>query len=305
MSRDADWNAQQAFMAVLEEGSLSGAARRLGLTQPTVRARVAALEHALGAVLFTRSAGGMVPTARARALAGPIAAMARASEAFVRAASADAGEVAGTVRLGVSELVGVAVVPPMLGTLRERHPRLAIELALSNDSAALLEREVDVAVRMHRPSQDALVARRATAIPLGLYARRDYLERRGRPADVEALAEHDLIGPDRSARDLELAARLFPGVAPERFALRTDSHPAHLAAARAGLGIAVVQRPLGEADPDLARVLPELDVATLEVWIATHEDLRAEPRIRAVSDCLVEAFRRYAAGPPGLRGTTS
>lgn len=298
MSREVDWNAQQAFLAVLEEGSLSGAARRLGVTQPTVRARVATLEHALGTVLFTRSVGGMVPSDRARALAGPIGAMARASEAFVRAASADAGEVAGTVRIGVSEFVGTTVLPPMLGPLRERHPRLAIELALSNDSAALLEREVDVAVRMHRPSQGTLVTRRATGIALGLFAHRDYLERRGVPTDLAALAGHDLIGPDRSVRDLELAARLFPGIGRERFAVRTDSHPTCLAAARAGLGIAVVQRPIGEADPALARVLPELDVATLDVWIATHEDLRAVPRIRAVFEHLVEAFRRYGGSRP-------
>ena len=222
--------------------------------------------------------------------------MARASEAFVRAVSADAGEVAGTVRLGVAEFVGIEVLPPMLAGLRERHPRLAIELALSNESAALLEREVDIAVRMHRPQQNALVARRATSIPLGLFARRDYLERRGEPADVAALAAHDMIGPDRSGRDLELAGTLFPGVSPSHFALRTDSHPVHLAAARAGLGIAVVQCPIGNADPVLVRVLPELDVAMLETWIVTHEDLRNVAKVRAVFDHLVDGLRRYGAG---------
>jgi len=292
-SANVTWDDQQAFLAVLEEGSLSGAARLLGVAQPTVRARVEALEQALGAVLFTRSVNGLVPTEQARALADPARAMARASDAFVRAASAPPGEVAGAVRLSVAEFVGVEVLPPMLATLRAAHPRIIVEVSLSNAAADLLEQEVDIAVRMHQPRHEALVAKKVGAIPLSLFAHPDYLARRGTPAGLDDLISHDFIGPDRERADLEFAARMHPGLTRERFVARTDSHPAALAFARAGLGIAVVQRPIGRADPRLTPVLPDFMISRLDTWIVTHGDLRQVPRVRAVFDHLVEAFTVY------------
>lgn len=173
MSYPVDWDDQRAFLLVLETGSLSAAARRLGVAQPTVRARIEALEYALRTVLFTRSARGLVPTEQARALGTSARAMARASDAFVRAASATPGEVAGVVRLSVPEFVGIEVLPPMLGRLRQQHPGLIVELALSNALANLMEQEVDVAVRMSPPRQEALVAKKVASIPLGLFAHLD------------------------------------------------------------------------------------------------------------------------------------
>jgi len=288
------WDDQRAFLAVLEEGSLSAAARRLGLTQPTVRVRLEALEAALKTVLFTRSANGLTPTEQARALGESARAIARASDAFVRAASAPLGEIAGTVRISVSELVGIEVIPSMLATLRTRHPQVVVELALSDAAADLLDQEVDIAVRMHQPRQGALVAKKIGAIPLGFFAHVDYLAMRGEPAGIEDFIEHDFIGPDRVRADLALAVAVHPGLTRGRFIVRTDSHPAQLAAARAGMGIAVVQRPIGNADPTLGAVLPGLTVALLETWIVTHENLLGLPRVRAVYDHLVEAFAIFA-----------
>lgn len=288
------WDDQRAFLAVLEEGSLSGAARRLGVAQPTVRARIEALEHALGAVLFTRSVNGLVPTEQARALADSARAMAKASDAFVRAASAPPGEIAGAVRISVSDFVGVEVLPAMLASLREAYPRIIVEVSLSNASADLLEQEVDIAVRMHPPRHEALVARKVGAIPLALFAHPGYLARRGVPESIDDLLTHDFIGPDRARADLQLAAALLPELPRERFVIRADHHPAQIAFARAGLGIAVVQRPVGQADSRLQPVLPELEVAALDTWIVTHEDLRNVPRVRAVFDHLVTAFTRFA-----------
>lgn len=293
MSSRVTWDDQRAFLAVVEEGSLSGAARRLGVAQPTVRARVEALEQALGAVLFTRSVNGLVPTEQARALADPARVMARASDAFVRAASAPPGEIAGAVRISVSEFVGVEVLPPMLASLREVHPRVIVEVSLSNTAADLMDQEVDIAVRMHQPRHESLVARKIGAIPLGLFAHRDYLDRRGVPSSPDDLASHDFIGPDRARADLQFATAFLPAVTRERFGTRVDSHPAQLACARAGLGIAVIQRPVGRADPVLRPILPELELAALDTWIVTHEDLRNVPRVRAVFDHLVTAFTEY------------
>lgn len=288
--KSPEWDDQRAFLAVIEGGSLSDAARSLGISQPTVRARIAALEKALGSALFTRSVNGMVPTKQAFALADNARAMQRASDAMMRMASAPLDAVAGTVRLSVSEFVGVEVLPPMLASLRLNHPSLRVELVLSNASANLLEQEVDVALRMTEPKQQALVARKVATIPLGLYAHQNYLLGRRAPARVEDLAEHDLIGPDRSQVDLTIAAQFLPGRNLSDFVLRTDSHPAQLAAVRAGLGIAVVLAPVAEKIAGLVRVLPNLQLPQFETWIVTHEDLRNVPRIRALMDHLGGAF---------------
>lgn len=302
MNRRIDWEDQRAFLAVLEGGSLSAAARHLGVAQPTVRARVEALEQALGTTLFTRSVRGLTPTAQARTLGAAARAMAHASDAFARLASAAMDAPAGVVRLSVSDFVGVAVLPAMLAPLRLSHPDLLVELVLSNSTADLLEQEVDIAVRMHPPQQAALVAAKVPSVPLGLFAHRDYLARRGVPATLADLAIHDMIGPDRAPSDLALARHVFPDLDRGRFVVRTDSHPAQLAAIHAGLGIGVVQRPVALADPSLRAVLPDLVVATLDTWIVTHENLRALPRVATLFDHLVAMFRRFAVrSAPDIR----
>ncbi len=287
------WDDQRIFLAVLEEGSLSAAARRLGLSHPTVRSRIETLERQLGTVLFTRSVNGLTPTETAEALREPARAMALASEFFVRQASASGGEASGTVRISVPDFMGIEVIPVMLARLREAHPAIRIELSLSNLPADLLAQEVDLAVRTVAPKQDALVARKVAAIPLGFFASPSYVERRGRPTSLAELAEHDVIGPDRNRSDLAMVERLG-GLARDRLVLRTDSHPAHVAAARAGVGIAVAQVPVGERDPNLVRILPDLDVMVLETWIVTHENLARVPRVRAVFESLVESFREMS-----------
>ena len=216
--------------------------------------------------------------------------MAMASDLFVRQASAAGGEIAGTVRISVPEFIGVEVMPAMLSRLREEHPAIRIELSLSNLPADLLAQEVDVAVRTVAPKQGALVARKVASIPLGFFASHAYVERRGRPESLAALAEHDIIGPDRNRSDLALAERLGLGTARNRLVLRTDSHPAQLAAARAGIGIAVAQVPVGERDPGLVRLLADVDTATLDTFIVTHENLARVARVRAVFDSLVGSF---------------
>lgn len=290
------WDDQRAFLAVLETGSLSAAARRLGLTQPTVRNRIEALEHAVGGALFTRSVNGLVPTDQARELGTHARAMELASDAFLRAASSPPGEIAGTVRLSVSDFIGAVVLPRLLVGLRETHPGLRIEVDLSNTLADMLGQQADIAVRMDPPRQDALVAKHVGAIPLGFYAHRDYVARRGSPADLAELASHDLIGPDRDRANLAFVKSLAPDLARNAFVFRTDSHPAAFAAVRAGLGIGVVQRPVAALEPDLVPIMPDFDVAELPTWIVTHEDLRRVPRVRAVFDHLVKAFGNYCAG---------
>ena len=297
MKQTINWDDQRIFLAVLEQGSLSGAARRLGLSHPTVRSRIEALEADLGTVLFTRSMTGLTPTEAAEALREPAHAMAIASDVFMRRASAPFGEIAGIVRLSVPEFMGIEVIPAMLETLRVSHPAIRIELSLSNQRADLLSQEVDLAVRTVAPDQQALLARKVATIPLGMFASHAYVARRGRPETLEDLANHDMIGPDRDPLDLEFARRLGLTFALNRMVLRTDSHPAQIAAARAGVGIAVAQVPLCEADQRLVRILPDYAPVQMGTWIVTHENLARVPRVRAAFDTLVAGFHAMMRKP--------
>lgn len=294
MSHEPSWDLYRTFGAVMREGSLSGAARALGLTQPTAARHVEALEQALGAQLFLRTQRGLSPTEAARGLQPYAETLAATSAALLRAAAPRAGAVTGTVRISASEIVGVEHLPPILAGLRRAHPGLQLELVLSNAVDDLLGRRVDLAVRMVEPLQQALTVRRVGAVEVGLYATRDYLARRGEPRAMADLADHDLIGFDEPTPAIRALSERFPTLRREAFALRADSHLAQLAALRAGFGIGFCQVPVALRDPGLVRVLGAAVRIDLGIWIAMHEDLRGTPSCRATFDALVAGLSRLA-----------
>ncbi|MES2449377.1 MAG: LysR family transcriptional regulator [Pseudomonadota bacterium] len=289
-----DWERQRAFLAVLREGSLSAAARALSVAQPTVRRRIEELEAMLGTPLFTRSSGGLTATEAALALREHAEAMGMAADAFVRAGSAGAREIAGTVRVSASEVVAVEVLPPMLAVLRRLHPALVIELSPSNRNEDMLRREADIAIRMVRPTQNALVARRIGAVPLGLHARAEYLAAHGTPKTFEEVRAIGIIGVEHDNPVLRsLQARYALSFAD--FIFRTDSDLAQLAAIRAGIGIGICQVPLAARDPRLVRVLPDAFDIDLDTWVVMHEDMRGVARIKVTFDHLAEGLIDYLA----------
>ena len=290
MKSEPDWNLYRTFLAVAKERSLSGAARSLGLTQPTVARHIEALEEALGANLFLRSQRGLAPTEAALDLKPYAETLASTAAALLRTATGRSGEVHGSVRITASEVVGVEHLPPILTRLRQRHPGLVIELVLSNALDDLLQRQADIAVRMVEPTQEALIARRLPPVVLGLHARRSYLERRGTPTAIGDLANHDLIGFDQETPAIRAIAARFPALDRSAFALRADSDLAQLAAIRAGFGIGVCQVQVARRDPDLLRVLPDAVAINLPVWIVMHEDLKTSARCRAVFDAMVDGL---------------
>jgi DNA-binding transcriptional LysR family regulator len=293
MADDPNWDLYRTFLAVLEERTLSGAARALGLAQPTIGRHIEALERALGFALFTRSQHGLAPTAGAQRLKPYAEALASTAAALLRVASSEAGEARGAVRVTASEVIGAEVLPAILAPLRETHRELSIELVLSNRIENLLNREADIAVRMVRPEQEALVARHIGAIPLGLFARQDYLQRHGVPQSLDELAAHTLIGFDRDASSVRAIAAQIGPIDRDVFALRTDNQLAHLAAIRAGFGVGVCQIGLAERDSRLIRVLSDQFEVCLDAWLAMHEDLKETRRCRVVFDALVEGLREY------------
>jgi DNA-binding transcriptional LysR family regulator len=294
MEATPDWDLYRSFLAVMDAGSLSGAARQLNIAQPTVGRHVEALEAALGgAPLFTRSPGGLRPTETARALEPHARAMAVAADALIRTASGEADSVRGSVRVTASEVMGAEVLPAILTDFRETHPQVSIEMVLSNKPEDLLRRESDIAVRMVRPTQEALLARRVGSAWVGLFAHRRYVERHGAP-DTLWDEGHNAIGFDREPSDSRITRALNIELTRDFFDFRSDSDLAQLAALRAGFGIGVAQIGIAARQPDLVRILPDAFAPELPVWIVMHEDLRTTPRCRAVFDALAEALAREA-----------
>jgi DNA-binding transcriptional LysR family regulator len=283
------WDLYRTFLAAMEERSLSGAARLLGLTQPTASRHVQQLEEALGLPLFTRSPSGLHPTAEATALLPHARAMARAADAMLRAAAGE-GEARGVVRITASEVIGAEILPELLASFREEHPGVVLELGLSNRVEDLLEREADLAVRTARPTQAALLSRQVGTVILGLHAHRRYLQRHGVPTTLSALEGHALIGYDRETPFIHTMRARGLALDREQFVLRTDSDLAQLAAIRAGLGIGICQAGLAARDPELVRVLADPISFPLEVWLVTHEDLRGSQRIRLLLEHLARRW---------------
>ncbi|WP_455286628.1 LysR family transcriptional regulator [Cupriavidus necator] len=296
LSSEPNWEWYRTFLHVLETGSLSAAGRAMGLTQPTVGRHIDGLESALGLKLFTRSFDGFAPTDAAHELRPYAAGIAATAAAMRRVASSHGSGVRGTVRLSASEVIGVEVLPPILTTLRHAHPELEIELVLSNKVDDLLRREADIAVRMFRPEQEALVAQRVGGIELGLHAHESYLATHGVPNSLENLSGFALVGFDQENAFIRRLREQFPAFSRDRLAFRADSDLAQLGAIRAGFGIGVCQSALAARDKRLVRVLHNQFSVTMDTWVAMHEDLSGNARCAITFAALAAGLRGYVQG---------
>lgn len=292
---EPSWDLYRSFLYVYREGTLSAAARALGTTQPTVGRHIDALEASLGVKLFTRTLDGLKPTEAAGTLSDSVEAMASLSKSMVRAISAATEEQAGTVRITASETIGVEVLPRILAQLQAAHPLIAIELALSNRNEDLIHGAADIAVRMVRPQQSSLVAKRLGTVKLGLFAHRDYLKLRGTPQTIAELAGHSLIGFDRNLQFLEIVRGWGFDATRESFSFRSDSDHAQAAALLAGAGIGISQIGIARRTPELKHVLQDDVNVSLEMWLAVHRDLRHNKRIKTVYDFLARELSAYTA----------
>jgi DNA-binding transcriptional LysR family regulator len=292
------WELYRSFLAVVRERSLSGAARSLSLTQPTIGRHVDALEAALGVSLFTRSQSGLRPTAGAAALVPFAEAMESAADALQRVASGEAEEERGAVRITASEMIGAEVLPPCLAAFREAHPRIAVELVLANRAEDLLRREADVAVRMVRPTQSALVARKIGVLHIGLHAHPRYAKSHGLPATLAELREHPLIGFDKAPSVRGRIPKVGMEFSRDLFSFRCDSDLGQYAALRAGFGIGWCQVGLAKRDR-LVPVLPDAVRFDLDVWVVMHRDLKSSRRVRLLFDHVAAHLETYVASSQG------
>ena len=291
---DPTWDLYQSLHAVLQAGSLSAASRSRGLTQPTIGRHIETLEQQLGAPLFLRSPRGLTPTDLAVSLKAHLEEMHAAASAAARDASGSADSEKGSIRIAASLIVGVEVLPQILAGFMEQHPDIAIELVLSNKIEDLSRRDADIAVRMARPTQGALVARKIGMLGVGFYATQGYIDRRGMPQSMEDLENHVLCGFDRERPPLEALTQIeFPRpITRDVFAFRTDNDPAQIAAVRAGMGIGGIQHQIARRD-GLVPVLANAFSFELECWIAMHENLKGSRRMRLMFDHLGAGFAEY------------
>jgi DNA-binding transcriptional LysR family regulator len=285
-----DWSLMRSFLAVIERGSLLAAARYLGVSQPTLGRHVAELERQLGTVLFERTGRGLVATSAARSIADQARAMADNAEAIGRTLTGQSQQLSGSVRITASQTVATYLLPPLLAAFREHEAGIAVDVIASNAVSNLLRREADIAVRMVRPAQSSLVARRVGVVQIGAYARKDYLRRRGVPRKPGDLVHHDLIGLDRDDSIIRSFAALGQPIERNSFVFRSDDHVVLWQALCAGFGIGFAATWLADREPSLERVLLELPMPTLPVWLAVHREIRSSARIRVLYDFLAEAI---------------
>lgn len=291
-----DWNLLRSFLAVAETGSLTAAAARLGMSQPSIGRHIAELERLLDTQLFRRGPRGQQLSERARDLMGEVRCMGEAADAFSRIALGQDPGLAGAVRITASEVIGALVLPRIIAGMRRDEPSIEIEIVASNSVGNLLRRDADIAIRMVRPHQLDLVIRHVADIPLVTCASSSYFARAGKPQCLDDLAAHDLIGYDRSNDIIDGFAKA--GVKLERasFKLRSDNHLVLWEALRAGAGLGFAQAPLVAMTAGLETCFEGMPLPRLETYLALHGDLRHSPRIRYVTDYLHEALRAYANG---------
>jgi len=286
---EPDWALLRVFLEVAGTGSLSRAASALGSSQPTLSRQIAQLEAQLGHALFERSTRGVRLTDAGEALRVPAERMREHAQQFALVAAGRSQTLAGTVRVTASEMVSSYLLPELLRRLRDKHPEIQIELVASNAVENLLERDADIALRMVRPKQSALVARRLADQPLGFYAHRAYLQAHGKPSEANMFA-HQWVGYDRSDQMLRGFRDAGFKIDKTLFGLRCDNQIVVWQAVLAGLGIGVGMRRVAALSPQLVRVLHRSPIPPLPLWITAHRQLRGTPRLKLVFDFLAEAL---------------
>lgn len=292
--RRFDWSHINAFLATAETGSLSAAARKLGLTQPTLSRQVAALEDSLSILLFERVGRSLELTEAGARLLEHARGMGEAADKIALAATGQAQEIEGPVRITASDVMSAHVLPPALHRLREVAPKVEIDLVATNDIRDLMRREADIAVRHVRPDQPDLIARLVRNATARFYGAKTYLDRRGRPTTLTELAQHDFI----SFGDVDMMITFLKGLdlhlSPANFRIGSENGLVAWAMAREGFGLSVMMDEVGAATPDMEVVLSDLKPVEFPVWLVTHREVHTSRRIRVVYDLLAEFLGKPA-----------
>lgn len=281
-----DWSHLQSFVAVARHGSLSSAARSIGASQPTLGRHIAALEDRLGVKLFARTATGLEITPTGVELFEHAEAMAGAADRLALAADGRANALRGTVRITASEIMATYALPDILTALHEEEPEIEIEVVASNRTENLIQREADIAIRMYRPTQADVFTRRMADLPIGLYGAKSYIARRGAPETMTDLMDHTVVGYDRDDQIIRGFRQAGVDVDRHFFAFRSDDQVVAWRMVVAGFGLGFNQRTIGDAEPALIRLWPDVELPPMQVWLTAHAELKTSARVRRVFDFL-------------------
>jgi DNA-binding transcriptional LysR family regulator len=287
-----DWNQVRAFLATAEEGSLSAAARALGLTQPTLGRQVTGLEERLGVTLFERAGRGLLLTQSGRDLLDHVRAMGEAATRVALVAAGRAEGIAGRVCISASDATAAYVLPDLMVELADLAPEIEIEILSTNSLSDLLRREADIAIRHVRPEEPDLVARLIRERPANLYAAPTFLRRYGRPKTMEDLRDLPFIGmasPERMAAELK---RMGIAIEAKNFRVHSESTVAGWEMVRRGLGIGIMAEDIARHTGGVERIVPSFPPIPVQLWLTTHREIHNSKRIRLVFDFLAEALAR-------------
>jgi DNA-binding transcriptional LysR family regulator len=281
-----DWNQVRAFLATAEEGSFSGAARALKTTQPTIGRQITGLEEARDVTLFQRSVRGPVLTDAGQDLLEHVRLMGETATLISTIAAGQSQEVTGEVAVSATDLVSAAILPGLLGGLRETAPGIHLRIIASNDISNLLRREADIAIRHIRPTEADLIAKHIGDFRANLYAASTYLDKAGRPRTPRAVADHTFVGSPNSDQLVSSLHDKGIPVRKENFVMSSESGVVHWELVKSGYGITYMPELLGDAERGVEKVLPDLPSLEFPVWLVTHRELKTSRRIRVVFDLL-------------------
>ncbi len=290
------WDDVRVFLAVQRRGSHKGAARSLAVDATTVSRRIAALESQLATRLFARTPERLELTPAGALLAAHAERMEAEALAAERSLSAADTRLEGALRITAADGFVQYVLLPALVEFRRAHPLLELQLASETRLLDLSRREADVAVRLVRPREPALVARRLGEMRMSLFSSAEYLERRGTPRTIDSLKMHDWVGFDQSLDGSPQVKWLEKNVPRPRYVLRVNSTTAQARACAQGHGIALLPVFVAAYEPQLVRLLPRLVGPSRDLWGVTHEDMRANARVSACLAWLARISGALAAG---------
>lgn len=285
-----DWNRARAFLVTAEEGSLSAAAKALGMAQPTLGRQVDALEEELGVVLFERLGRGLSLTPSGHELLSHVRSMGEAASQMSLAATGRSEALEGSICITATEVTAIYDLAPIIAKLRKIHPGVEVEVAASDDSKDLRRREADIAMRNYRPKENDLVARKIGEEVAMLYASADYIEKYGVPNKLRDLRNHKFVGFDGSDEMVKQLSNIGLEISDDNITVRAGNHLVHWELTKAGVGIGIMPERVGDLEPKVRSIMPSFRKMVYPVWLVAHRELHTSRRIRTVFDFIASEY---------------
>ena len=289
---EMNWNQARAFQATAETGSLSAAARKLNLTQPTLSRQVSSLEEALGIVLFERIGKRLQLTDAGRAMLDHANKMEQAANDFMLAATGRSQTAEGIVSISTIDAFAVHYMPPIMERVQREAPGIVVHIIVSNTFSDLQRREADIAIRHVRPQEPELIGKLIRETSAGFYASRSWIKKNGLPDAHAEASDIKIIGSDRRLQFFEYIRGLGLNIDERNISLICDNSDVVAELIRQGLGIGMLISEVADRIPDLEVVLEELPEIKFPIWLVTHRELHTSRKIRIVYDILADELGR-------------